>query len=174
VDDALFIRLAGPDDAEALFPLIAAFYAEEGYAFDLGRSCAALADLLARPPLGHVLVLAEGERHALLSHRPPDDEEGPGSRKRDEGRFLGYLVLTFGFSLEFGGRDAFVDELYVVPSRRAQGLGRALLARAEAEALRAGVAALHLEVETSKPRTHDFYRRLGFQDHQRHLLTKRL
>jgi len=147
VDDAFLTRVAGPDDAEALFLLIAAFHAEEGYSFDERRSRAALVDLLARPDLGRVLV--------------------------DE-MLLGYLVLGFGFSLEFGGRDAFVDELYVVPSRRGQGLGAALLASAEAEALRAGIGALHLEVETSKPKTHDFYRRLGFQDHQRHLLTKLL
>jgi hypothetical protein len=28
----------------------------------------------------------------------------------------GYMVITFGYSLEFGGRDAFIDELFVEPS----------------------------------------------------------
>ena len=30
----------------------------------------------------------------------------------DDGSVVGYLVLTFGFSLEFGGRNAVVDELF--------------------------------------------------------------
>src|SRR3989338_432197 len=41
----------------------------------------------------------------------------------DRGRPIGYVVLTFGFSLEYGGREAIVEELYLVPSRRRRGIG---------------------------------------------------
>ncbi len=30
-----------------------------------------------------------------------------------EDEAIGYLALTFGFSFEYGGRDAFIDELYL-------------------------------------------------------------
>jgi len=30
---------------------------------------------------------------------------------------IGYMILTLGYSLEYRGRDAFVDELFVVESR---------------------------------------------------------
>src|SRR4051794_25426270 len=35
---------------------------------------------------------------------------------RSEGQPAGYVVLTLGYSIEFGGRTAFVDELYVAPA----------------------------------------------------------
>lgn len=40
----------------------------------------------------------------------------------------GYIMLTIGFRLEFGGQDAFIDERYMVPARRRRGIGRAAMA----------------------------------------------
>jgi GNAT superfamily N-acetyltransferase len=37
---------------------------------------------------------------------------------------LGYIVLAFGFSFETGGRNAFIDELYVAPEHRGKGIAR--------------------------------------------------
>src|SRR5690349_7136633 len=39
----------------------------------------------------------------------------------------GYVVLAFGYSIEFGGRTAFVDELFVDPGHRGRGVGKAAL-----------------------------------------------
>src|SRR5437763_12585064 len=36
---------------------------------------------------------------------------------------IGYLVITFGYSLEYHGRDAFIDELFIEASYRHQGIG---------------------------------------------------
>jgi ribosomal protein S18 acetylase RimI-like enzyme len=102
---------------------------------------------------------------------------------RDYGRFyvfesghdtIGYLVITFGFSLEFGGRDAFVDELYVAPTERGAGKGTAALDLAERACREAGIHALHLEVHHHNPRARALYERKGFFAHDRHLMTKRL
>jgi ribosomal protein S18 acetylase RimI-like enzyme len=86
----------------------------------------------------------------------------------------GYLVLTFGFSLEFGGRDAFVDELFVREEFRGRGLGRRAIERVERECRERGVGALHLEVERANTAAQELYRRSGFRDHDRYLMTKRL
>nr|WP_242054288.1 GNAT family N-acetyltransferase [Nostoc sp. FACHB-888] len=40
-----------------------------------------------------------------------------------EDEVIGYIVLTLGYSLEYRGRDAFVDEFYLRPKHRGQGIG---------------------------------------------------
>ena len=43
---------------------------------------------------------------------------------REGGRVVGYAVLGLGFGIEYGGADAFVDDLYLVPEARGRGLGQ--------------------------------------------------
>jgi ribosomal protein S18 acetylase RimI-like enzyme len=144
------IRQAGPADLEALLPLVAEFHAHERIVLPAEERRAALARLLGEPALGAVLA-AEAD-----------------------GRLAGYAILCLGYSVEFGGRDAFVDEAFVLPAHRGAGLGQALLAEAERHARGLGVRALHLEADHANPRAAGLYRRLGFKDHARHLMTRRL
>ena len=84
-------------------------------------------------------------------------------------------MLTLGYSLERGGRDAFIDELYVRREWRGHGLGSLAVAKAEAAARRLGVHAVHLEVDVTNDRARRLYRRLGFALRQRYqLMSKRL
>jgi len=46
----------------------------------------------------------------------------------------GYVVLTPGFSFEYVGTDAFIDELYIVPEFRRRGFGTRTMQFVEAEA----------------------------------------
>ena len=85
---------------------------------------------------------------------------------------IGYIVLTLGFSFEFHGTDAFLDELYVAPEFRRRGFARKALERLEAEARKLGVNALHLEVDKGNDAAFELYRRAGFEDHSRFLMTK--
>jgi hypothetical protein len=41
---------------------------------------------------------------------------------------MGYVGLTLGYSLEFEGRDAFIDELYFQEPFHGQGIGAKALA----------------------------------------------
>ncbi len=91
-----------------------------------------------------------------------------------DGKAAGYLAVTFGFSLEFGGRDAFVDELYVIREARGRGLGTAALEAAEQACREEGIGALHLEVAHENTKAKALYERHGFVEHLRHLMTKRL
>ncbi len=84
----------------------------------------------------------------------------------------GYIVLTLGFSFEYLGTDAFVDELYIAPEFRRRGFARRAMQFAEAEARKLGVNALHLEVDEGNEAAFELYRRCGFQDHNRFLMTK--
>lgn len=91
---------------------------------------------------------------------------------RDEEHVVGYCVVTFGYSLEFHGIDAFLDELYICESHRGQGLARRVIELAEQTCSERGVRALHLEVERDNTHAQAVYRSLGFADHDRYLLTK--
>jgi ribosomal protein S18 acetylase RimI-like enzyme len=85
---------------------------------------------------------------------------------------VGYVILTLGYSLEYFGRDASIDEFFIAASHRSRGWGRAAISFVEDAARSLGVRALHLEVSHSNPHAYDFYRRAGFEDYSRRLLNK--
>lgn len=87
---------------------------------------------------------------------------------------VGYLALTLGYSLEYGGRDAFIDEVYICASYRGRGIGQRALVFAEETCRSLDVRALHLEVERENTNAHALYRKVGFVDHERYLMTKRM
>ena len=150
------IRRAGPGDVASLVPLVDQLHRHEGLVTG-PRTEAALRGLLTEADLGFVLV-AESRTEGGSSESPGD--------------LAGYAVVGFGYSLEFEGRDAFVDELYVEPRYRGQGVGRQLLGAVEAMCRDVGVRAVHLEVGHDNARALRLYERLGYQAHPRHLMTK--
>ena len=81
-------RIVTRDDV-SLLKFMREFYTLERLVFDEQCARAALEKILDDSSLGRVWLI--------------DVEGAP----------VGYLVLTFGFSLEFQGRDAFIDEIYV-------------------------------------------------------------
>jgi ribosomal protein S18 acetylase RimI-like enzyme len=143
------LRPAQPDDLPEILRLMAGFYQETETPFDANAAGRAVAVLVADPSLGRLFLI--------------DTDTGTA----------GYIVLTLGFSLEFLGRDAFVDELFVVPERRGRGLGLLALRYLEEVAVQMGVTALHLEVGPENEAALGLYRRAGFED-RRHRLMSRL
>ncbi len=85
---------------------------------------------------------------------------------------VGYVAVCYGYSIEFQGRDAFVDEFFLVESARGQGIGRQTLTFVRAAVADTGIVALHLEVARSNKRARHFYESLGFTARDRyHLMT---
>jgi ribosomal protein S18 acetylase RimI-like enzyme len=128
--------------------MMADFYRHEHITLDPPRTTAAIAELLADPSLGRIALIEEGTET------------------------IGYVVVTFGFSLEFHGRDALVDELYLRGDHRGRGLGSRTIAWVESLCRSLSIRFLHLEVDHENARAKALYHRLGFADHRRHLLTK--
>lgn len=85
---------------------------------------------------------------------------------------VGYAILTLGFSFEFRGVDAFIDELYIEPQWRRMGFGRQAMQHIELQACALGVNALHLEADRGNDAAIELYRRAGYADYGRHLMTK--
>jgi GNAT superfamily N-acetyltransferase len=78
----------------------------------------------------------------------------------DEMGLGGYGVVTWGWSLESGGRDALLDELYV--RDRGAGAGAALLEAIVAAARARGASRMFLETEEGNAAARRFYARAGF------------
>jgi GNAT superfamily N-acetyltransferase len=91
----------------------------------------------------------------------------------DANRAIAYLVICFDYSLEYRGKGAWVDELFVERDHRQQGIGAYLLDLAESASRENGAQFLHLEVGHGN-RAIELYRRRGFVDHDRYLMTKQL
>jgi len=147
---AFSIRTATVADLPHLVPMMVDFNQLEAIPWTLEKGEAALRTLLEKPELGCV-GLAEVE-----------------------GVCTGYFVLTFGYDLEWNGRDAFLTEFYLVPKARGRGWGRLLLEAAESEAKTRGSRALHLMVRPENTPALMLYLRMGFQEPARRLLTKPL
>jgi GNAT superfamily N-acetyltransferase len=130
------VRRAVPTDMAELVVLIREFYEIDQHPFDASTVDGGLAPLLACDRFGQVWVV--------------DGPTGP----------LGYAVVTFGWSVESGGRDSLLDEIYV--RDRGSGVGRELLSHAMAEAAKAGASRMFLETEAHNSRVRGFYARLGF------------
>lgn len=143
------IRPARPGDLDAILTMAERFHAEDGHPIDEdGRR--ALAAILAGGPAARAWIC------------------------KLDGRPVGYGVLTIGFSVEHGGRDGFLDDLYLAPEARGKGLGRRTLDFLEGEARRLAIRVLHLEVEPGNSAAGELYRRRGFRENGRRLMSKRL
>lgn len=141
-------RLAVEHDADTLLELMQAYYTFDGHGFDRAKARSALIALLRDASLGRVWLILNG------------------------GAAAGYVVLCFGYSLEWLGRDAFVDEFFLRDECRGLGWGRVALEFVEREARDAGIHTLHLEVVEKNVRALDFYRKYGFQEHRSRFLSK--
>lgn len=145
---AVSFRFGERRDVDALLPLMEGFYAFERLQYEAARQRRLVVELIDNKNLGRLIVF------------------------EDSAKLVGYMVLGFGFSLEFHGRDCFIDEFFVSPEYRSRGIGRAAVDFALGVCRELGIKAAHLEADHVNVRGHEFYKRLGFKDHERHLMTR--
>ena len=141
-------RPAAESDAEVILEMMRDYYAFDGHAFDRARAREALLAFLREPSYGQTWLIFDGQTP------------------------VGYIVLALGYSLEYLGRDAFIDEFYLRESHRGRGWGKQALAFVEDEALSLGVRSIHLEVVRRNTGAKEVYRRSGYSDHDHYLMTK--
>jgi GNAT superfamily N-acetyltransferase len=134
-------RLAVESDADALLEFMQEYYAFDGHGFDREKARRALTGLLRDSKLGLAWLILDGDAA------------------------IGYIVLCIGYSLEWLGRDAFVDEFYLREEYRGRGWGGQTMTFLEEAARAAEIRTLHLEVL-------ELYRKLGFAEHRSTFLSK--
>jgi ribosomal protein S18 acetylase RimI-like enzyme len=144
------LRRAGPADAARLLPMMADFNRGEQIEVPAAVLAPALERLLGGDDLGRVWLIEAG------------------------GATAGYAVLTFGYDLEFAGRDAFLTELYLRPEARGRGLGRQALSAIEEAAAVLAVHAIHLMVRPENQAAVALYAAAGYLSPPRTMLSKTL
>lgn len=142
------LRRAMSTDQSLLLPLMQRYYEDDGLTFS-DANVAAMTRLLAAPDYGRIWLIEVSARLA------------------------GYVVLCFGYSLELGGRDAYIDEMYVERDLRGRGIATAALAAVIDEACSLDVRAIHLEVHTANDSAVRLYAALDFRARD-DLMTKTL
>jgi GNAT superfamily N-acetyltransferase len=145
---AITCKITEPSDTEALVQFMREYCAFDHLPFDEPTRRRTLAQFMRDASLGRLWLI------------------------QVEGQPVGYLALTLGFSFEYDGYDAFIDEVYIGEQHRGQGIGRMALQFAEDACRGLGVRALHLEVERENVNAHALYHKVGFLDHDRYLMTK--
>lgn len=140
------IKPASLDTVSVLLRLVQEYYTYDHLDFEEDIVRSAVRELLSNKPLGQIWLIYQGSVP------------------------IRYVVLTLGYSLEFGGQDAFIDELYIQEPFRGQGIGAIVLALVEAAARSVGIRALYLEVECENRKAQRFYRAQGFEDREHFLL----
>ena len=147
---SLEFREAIPGDEAALLPMMRALAQQDPEVIPFNETAvrAAFHQFLSLPAFGRIWLIYDGSE------------------------LIGYVILAIGYSFEFRGHDAFIDELYIVPSHRRRGFGRQTMSFVEQEARKLGVNAIHLEVDPSNNSALELYRRTGYVDHNRFLMTK--
>ncbi len=146
-DDPDF-RLAVESDTAALLDFMHSYYAFDGHGFVRDKARTALTTLLRDANLGAAWLILDTDRP------------------------VGYVVLCFGYSLEWLGRDAFVDEFFLREEYRGRGWGRKTMAFLEQAARERGVRTLHLEVVEENAAALQLYTKLGFRQHRSTFLSK--
>lgn len=142
--------LASLRHIDLLVHFIRKYYELDGIPFNPARIRSGLEFLLRKRSLGRVWIIRVG--------------------KHD----VGYIMLTFGYDLEFGGREATVTEFYILDEFRRAKLGTKTLKFVEGVCREAGLGALELQVERDNRRARAFYKKLGFKFHDRIPLSKDL
>ncbi len=150
------IRRATVDDLDELVELAAEYCVADGHAFDGATVRAGFGPLLADDAHGVVLVTTatppvDGNRDGTGDDG--DDGDGDG--------IVGYGVLTWSWSIEIGGPEAVLDELYV--RTRNQGLGGALVDALVAAGREHGMRRIFLETERPNQAARRLYERHGFE-----------
>ncbi|WP_353472137.1 GNAT family N-acetyltransferase [Salipiger sp. H15] len=134
------LHLADAEDLERLLPMVTSFQAERQHEPDEAQLTAALTPLLAGAPQGAVWLI--------------------GPRKAP----VGYVVVSFGWSLESGGMTGTIDQIYVRPAVRSRGMGSEALFQLTQALRQGGVTALQMEVSREDETLRRFCRRARLQD----------
>ena len=147
----IYISRATPADLESLLPLMRHMQKDDPWSeiFDESAVRANLAELLQNPVYGVIYLV------------------------REENAPIAYLVICFDYSIEYRGKGAWIDELFVEAAHRGKGIGTQLLDLAGTASREHSAKFLHLEVTHGNPAL-ELYRRRGFLDHQRYLMSKAL
>ena len=134
------MRKASLADVQQLVSMMAEFYSGSPYTLNPRRATAAFSSLLADERLGHVWIIQANSKD------------------------VGYVVVTYCYSMNYGGLAAVVDDFFIQPAFRGAGLGKAAMAEVRSLCASSGVRAIDVETGRDNTPALAVYRRAGFVD----------
>ena len=133
------LRPAQPSDLNQLLTWVVNYHAFEGIKSDHAHRLRTISPLLDGSPHGDVHIITQ------------------------RGVDVGYVIFCYGWPVEFGGAEAILDELYLSPTMRGQGLGTIALLERIAALKVAAVILITLEVDHNNLAAQSLYRDMGFE-----------
>ena len=134
------IHLAGPADLPRITSLMARYHEEAGLPYDAAHRETVTSPLLDGSPLGAVWLI------------------GPARAP------LGYILVSFGWSVKDGGMVGWLEEIFIRPSVRKRGIGTESLHAVTVSLRDAGMTALHARLNANNEAAARFCRRTGLAD----------
>lgn len=135
------------NEIDVLLSMMKNFYSIDNYSYNAEAAKKTALELMGNKQLGRLYIFME------------------------DLNYVGYIVLTFGFSFEYNGRDAVIDELYIKEKFRNKGIGKKAIEFIHDQAKTLRINAIHLEVEPHNP-AQGLYKKLGFKINDRIMMTK--
>ena len=133
-------------DISTIIQMMQDFYAIDNYPMDVEKSKKLFQEFITNENLGKSwLIFSENE-------------------------IVGYIILTFIFSFEYGGKIAFIDELFIKETARGKGFGKEAIQFIQGEVPKLSLKLLYLEVEQHNENAQKLYLAHDFELHNRKLM----
>lgn len=146
MENSIHFKSTTPSDINVIVSLMQDFYAIDHYPMDTEKSKLLFRTFIENETLGESWLIYHNNQ------------------------IVGYVILTFVFSFEYGGTIAFLDELYLSETARGKGIGKAALQFIQTEALKLKLKVIYLEVENHNENAQKLYIAHDFAVHQRKLM----
>ena len=118
--DDISLEIAGPPQLGDLLPLVAAYHLFEEISLPADIREKSVARLLSDGTLGEVWLIKKSDH------------------------LIDYVVVCFSYSIELGGREVVIDELYIEAPERGMGVGAEVLRRLKEHMRAHNVVAIQL------------------------------
>ena len=136
------INLAGPDAIDRVLSLMERYHDEVGIASDEVTRKRAVEPLLTGTPHGAIWTIGP--------QRAP----------------LGYVLVSFGWSVQLGGTEAWVKEIFIRSSVRGRGIGTEVLHSIAVNLSKHGITSLHVRMDRDNETLQKFFAKVGFDAHE--------
>lgn len=107
--------------------------------------------------------IPESYREAAWEEMMRSEEYAKGYILEKDGEPVGYGLTSYTFSQEAGGKVVWLEELYIRPQFRCQGLGKEFFTYVD-EKIAPTVKRIRLEIEPDNLRAKKLYLAMGYED----------
>lgn len=136
------LHLAGPDDLDKVTGLMQRSHEERGLPFDNTHRKAVTSPLLDGSPLGAIWTV--------------------GPQKAP----LGYIMISFGWSVPLGGMIGWVEDIFIRPSVRNRGIGTEVLHAVARNLAQADLKAVHAQIPAGQEAIARFCQKAGLRSEE--------